>query len=109
GHRAHDGPDSELLGGIRLMAGEHALQAEALKAALAVDGEFAAAIAERTGTDPGRDMHPRLVAATVATTTHVPIDQWLRADPPVPLVPMLRQTLGQIAAGLPAPSADSSR
>ncbi|GAA3146523.1 TetR family transcriptional regulator [Nonomuraea roseoviolacea] len=106
--RAHESPDPEVLGGIRLIATEPALQAEALKAALTADGELAAAVAERTGTDPGRDMYPRLVAGSVATAVHVATDQWLRADPPVPLVLLLREALRQVAAGLPAPPAGPS-
>ncbi|WP_328808595.1 acyl-CoA-like ligand-binding transcription factor [Nonomuraea montanisoli] len=112
--RAHESPDAEVLGGIRLIAAEPALQAEALKAALAADSELAAAVAERTGTertgtDPGRDMYPRLVAGAVTTAVHVATEQWLRADPPVPLVPLLREALRQVAAGLPAPPAGPSR
>ncbi|MFI6317809.1 TetR family transcriptional regulator [Nonomuraea sp. NPDC050556] len=107
--RASESPDPELLDGIRLIAAEPALQAEALKATLAADGEFAAAVAERTGTDADRDMFARLVAGSVATAVHVATDQWLRADPPVPLIPLLRQALRQVAAGLPAPPADAAR
>ncbi|WP_433465567.1 TetR family transcriptional regulator [Spirillospora sp. CA-128828] len=106
--RAHESPDREVLAGIRLIAGEPALQAEALKAGLAADSEFTAAVAERTGTDADRDLYPPLVAGAVEITIQIATDQWLRADPPVPLVSLLREALGQIAAGLPAPSADSS-
>jgi AcrR family transcriptional regulator len=105
--RARESPEPEVLAGIRLIAGEPALQAEALKAGLAADGEFAAAVAERTGTDVDRDLYPRLVAGAVAVATHVATEQWLRAESPVPLVPLLREALGQVAAGLPVPSSSN--
>jgi len=96
------GPEPEWIAGVRLMLSEPALQGEYLKAAMAADRECAVAIAERTGTD-ARDMYPQLVAAAIGAAIQVANDQWLRADPPVPLAPLLRDALGQLAAGLPAP------
>lgn len=49
-------------------------------------------------------MYPNLVAGAVPAATHVATGRWLRAEPPVPLVPLLREALRQIAAGLPDPS-----
>ena len=62
-------------------------------------------VAERTGTDAGRDMYPWLVAAAVSAAIRVANEQWLRAEPPVPLAPLLREALTRVAAGLPAPTA----
>lgn len=103
--RAHRVPDQDVLAGLRRMSDEPALLGEALKAGLKADSELAAAIAERTGTDVERDLYPRLVAAAVTSAVYVATDQWLRADPPVPLAPLLVQALRQLAAGLPDPSA----
>jgi AcrR family transcriptional regulator len=97
----HPGPD--WIAGVRLMVGEPALQGEFLKASAAADRECAVAIAERTGLDADRDMYPRLVAAAIGAAIQVATDQWLRADPPVPLGALLRDALGQVAAGLPTP------
>jgi AcrR family transcriptional regulator len=97
------GPEPEWIAGVRLMLSEPALQGEYLKAAMAADRECAVAIAERTGTD-ARDMYPQLVAAAIGAAIQVANDQWLRADPPVSLTPLLRDALSQIAAGLPAPT-----
>jgi AcrR family transcriptional regulator len=99
-------PEKDALASTRLMLSEPALQAEVLKAGMAADSEFAAAVAWRTGTDPGGDLYPRLVAAAVTTAVQVATDQWLRADPPVPLSPLLHEALRQLAAGLPDPSVD---
>ncbi|TDD37323.1 TetR family transcriptional regulator [Nonomuraea terrae] len=97
-------PPPELLAGIRMLAREPALRAEALQAAFAVDGELAAAVGERTGTDPTHDLYPSLVAAAATSVVQAAVGHWLRADPPVPLGPLLRDALRALAAGLPAPS-----
>jgi hypothetical protein len=86
------------------MLSEPELQGEFLKAGAAAERECALVIAERTGTDADRDMYPRLVAAAIGTAILVANEQWLRAEPPVPLAPLLRDALTQIAAGLPAPA-----
>jgi len=99
-------PEPEWTAGVRLMLSEPELQGEFLKASMAAERECAEAIAERTGTDPGRDMYPWLVAAAVSTAIRVANEQWLRAEPPVPLAPLLRDALTQIAAGLPAPATE---
>ena len=80
-----------------------ALFGEYLKANAAAEKELAAAIAERTGTKP-MDMYPRLVAAATGAAQRVATDQWLRADPPVPLWPLIQEALRLTAAGLPDPS-----
>ena len=97
-------PEPEWIAGVRLMLSEPELQGEFLKASVAAERECAAAIAERTGTDPGRDMYPWLAAAAVSAAIRVANEQWLRAEPPVPLAPLLRDALTQIAAGLPVPA-----
>jgi hypothetical protein len=50
-------------------------------------------------------MYPQLVAAAMSAAYRVATEQWLRADPPVPLASLAREALRQIAAGLPDPSA----
>lgn len=97
-------PDREWTAGVRLMTGERALYGEFLKANDQAERELAAAVAERTGTRPDRDLYPRLVAAAVGAALRVAVVQWLRADPPVPLTPLLREALAQIGAGLPDPT-----
>ena len=96
------GPEPEWIAGVRLMLSEPALQGEYLKAAMTAERECAVAIAERTGTE-AQDMYPQLVAAAIGAAIKAANDQWLRTDPPVPLAPLLRDALGQIAAGLPTP------
>ncbi|MFJ5804127.1 acyl-CoA-like ligand-binding transcription factor [Streptomyces decoyicus] len=97
-------PDPGTLAALRRMSEEPALLGEVLKAGLAADSALAAAVAARTGTDAERDLYPRLVAGAVTSAVHVSLDQWLRSDPPVPLLPLMTEALRQLAAGLPDPS-----
>lgn len=96
-------PDPRWTAGIRLMVNEPSLIGEFLRVSRAGERALAEAIAQRTGTDPDRDLYPRLVAGTVNAATQVAIDQWVGADPPGPLEPILADALKQLAAGLPLP------
>lgn len=100
----HHEPDPQWTAGVRVMLTDPALFGEYLKANAAAEKELAAAVADRTGTKPA-DMYPRLVAAATGAAHRVATDQWLHADPPVPLAPLLREALRLTAAGLPDPSA----
>jgi AcrR family transcriptional regulator len=101
---AEPGPPAEWTAGVRLLMAQPELRGEFVKAAAAAERELAAAVAERTGTDPDQDMHPRLVAAAVGAAVHVATEQWLRVGgPPVALGLLLADALEQFRAGLPAP------
>jgi AcrR family transcriptional regulator len=101
----HDGaPSPEWTAGARLVINEPALIGEYLKAGATAEAELAEAIAERTGTDPTKDLYPQLVAAAVTAATTTANRLWLNADPPIPLPPLLRDALHQIASGLPEPT-----
>lgn len=98
-------PDPAWAAGVRLLPAEPALPAEMVKAGAAAGGDFAAAVAARTGTDAETGLYPGLVAAAVPAAQQTAADRWLRADPPVPLLPLVREALGLLAAGLPDPPA----
>jgi AcrR family transcriptional regulator len=99
--RAERAPDPGFLAGLRRLHGSPTMLGESLKAGIAADSALAAAIAARTGTD----LYPRLVTAAVTTAVHIATDHWMRADPPVPLGPLIAEVLRQLAAGLPDPAA----
>lgn len=61
------------------------------------------AVAARTGTDPERDLYPRLLAAAVIAAYQAAFDVYVVADPPVAVTTVLREALSSLAAGLPAP------
>lgn len=69
-----------------------------------VEDDLIAAIAARTGTDPERDMYPRLVAGAVFIAQQAAIEIYVRAEPPVPVDTLIRQALATFAAGLPQPA-----
>jgi AcrR family transcriptional regulator len=70
-----------------------------------IEVALAAAIADRTGTDADRDLYPRLVASVVVSATQTAFDHWRTSESSAPFPEVLRAVLGQVAAGLPAPSA----
>ncbi|MGW0181816.1 TetR/AcrR family transcriptional regulator [Nocardia sp. NPDC003345] len=64
---------------------------------------WSAAIAERTGADPHRDLYPRLAAGVVGAVLEAVAHCYAEADPPTPFLPLLRRGFADIAAGLPRP------
>ncbi|CAG7601085.1 TetR/AcrR family transcriptional regulator [Actinacidiphila bryophytorum] len=87
---------------------EPAVQGEVLRADQEAQVLMAAAVAARTGTDPQADLYPKLVAASVGAAIGTALTHWLRADPPVPLGPLMSEVLEQLTAGLPAPAHSES-
>lgn len=94
---------AEWTSGLEAMLAEPVLQGEMLRVGAIAEARWAAAIAERTGTDLEHDMYPHLVAAAVGAATNVAVRHFLRADPPVPMEELLQDALAQLAAGLPIP------
>ncbi|HKS45978.1 MAG TPA: TetR family transcriptional regulator [Amycolatopsis sp.] len=92
-HRTARTPDEKWLSGVRLVLGSPALQGEFLRSHHTAELELTAAIAERTGTDPERDMSPRLIAGAVGLANQVATEYWLEADPPVSIENLLREAL----------------
>jgi AcrR family transcriptional regulator len=88
-----------------------ALQAELRKLLLAseirlavskeVFTEWVDEIAQRTGTDPAKDMYPRLVVGVIRAVVEAAMDAYVQADPPAHITTLLRQGLADVAAGFP--------
>jgi AcrR family transcriptional regulator len=103
--KAHPRPDWDAwAAGLRLMLAVPAVQAETLRAMATAEAAVAAAVAERTGTDPAVDMYPKLVAAAVMAATNVASQQFVNDRTGAGIEELLVDALGQIAAGLPPPS-----
>jgi len=83
--------------GMRRVLLSPAMRGEYLKTNAAMQRALAAAIAERAGLDPDRDMLPVVLAGAVTTASQAAIRRWFNADPPVPLRPLVREALGQVA------------
>lgn len=105
--RAADVPDREWLDGVRLVIESPALQGEYLRTQYAAQQTLARAIADRIGTDLETDMFPAVMAGAVAAAIQVAHARWLRSDPPVALLPLIRQALGELRHPLAAGIADS--
>jgi AcrR family transcriptional regulator len=90
-------PDREWLTGLKLVLNSPAIRGEYLKISSEMQQALAAAIADRTGTDAEQDMYPQVLAAAVTAAAQVAVRRWGAADPPVPLRPLLRAALDQLA------------
>jgi len=80
-----------------------AMRGEYLKVNFEMQTALAAAIAERTGTDPEADMYPQILAGAVTAASQVGIRRWYGSDPPVPLRPLIELALRQLAAACSQP------
>lgn len=65
--------------------------------------EWVEVVAERTGTDAGRDLYPRLVAAVVRAVGDAASETYASADPPIAITTLMRRAFADVAAGLPEP------
>jgi AcrR family transcriptional regulator len=89
--------------GLRAMIAEPALQGERLRAGARAEAEFAAAVAQRTGTDLENDLYPHLVAAAVTAANTAAQDHFLRSGATASIKALLTEALARITAGLPTP------
>lgn len=89
--------------GLRLMLDEPAMHGEMFRANAEATTTLAAAVAERTGTDPQHDVYPELVANVIGAAIGVAVRRWVAAEPPVPFTPLLHDVFTRLAAGLPEP------
>ncbi len=101
-----DLPDQQWQDGVRVMMSEPSLQGDFLKGGTIIEAELAAAIAERTGTDAARDLYPRLVAGAVGAAIRVVTEQWLHAEPPVPITSLMETRSAGSPPGCQNPDPD---
>lgn len=88
---------------LRSILSTRSTQGEIMLTAFDDENPFTLAVAQRTRMSPD-DLYPKLVTAVVTAVSQVAINRFLQAEPPVPLAPLLREVLLQVAAGLPDPS-----
>ena len=101
--------DRESMSAVRLVVASPALRGEYLKVNFQMQDALATAIAERTGVDPHTDMYPQILAGAVTAAAQVAVRRWFAADPPVPLRPLLRQALDQLATACSGMPSDPDR
>jgi hypothetical protein len=96
-------PDRAWVARARLIKATPPLRAEQLRSDAVMQAMWAEEIARRTGTNPSRDLYPRLAASALVGAVRAALEHWLDADPPSPLHAVVSQALEQLANGLPAP------
>ena len=90
----------EWIAGVRLVVTSPVLIGEYLKVQGLVQYHLAAAIAERLGTSLQTDMFPRIMAGAVSAAIQAAMERWLSSEPPLPLAPLMREALRQLAEGM---------
>ncbi len=102
---AHPVPEREQwTAGLRAMVTAPVLQAEMLRAGAIAEAEIARAVAERTGTDVGRDLYPRLVAATLIAVNNVCQQQFIGSAGQRDMHDLLTEALAEVRSGLAEPT-----
>jgi AcrR family transcriptional regulator len=96
--------DAATMAALRRVLDSQAMRGEYLKVNFMMQNALAAAIAQRTGTDPTADMYPQILAGAVTAASQVAIRRWYAADPPVPLRPILERALQQLASACSQPA-----
>jgi AcrR family transcriptional regulator len=91
--------------GVSRMLAVPAVQAEMLRASATAESALAAAVGDRTGTDPAIDLYPDLVAASVLAALSTARRHFTRGgrEQLTDMQALLTDALGRIAAGLPPP------
>jgi AcrR family transcriptional regulator len=89
---------------LQLVLSSPGIRGEYLKINFEMQNALAAAIAKRTGIDIEADMYPQILAGAVTVASQVAVRRWYRADPPVPLRPMLELALRQLASACSQPA-----
>lgn len=90
-------PSRDWMASLHLVLSSAELQGEYLKVTAAMRESLAEAVADRINTDLEQDMFPRILAGVVIAASQAAIVQWYKADPPTPLLPLVRSALEQLA------------
>jgi AcrR family transcriptional regulator len=92
--------DEDWMAGIRLVTSTPALRGEYLKVQAMTQYSLAEAIGLRLGFRSGTTMFPRILAASVTAAVQAAMEQWLHAERPVALAPVVRRSLRELADGM---------
>jgi AcrR family transcriptional regulator len=90
------GMDPQRNAGVQLMMTSPALRGEYLKTLVQAEGPLADVIAERTGADPERDLHPKVLAAAVTAAVRAATGHWMDTGAAGSLPDLIRQAVRQI-------------
>jgi AcrR family transcriptional regulator len=93
-------PGGQWLAGLKLVLSSPPIRGEYLKVSLEMQRALAEAIAARTGISldsADKSMYPEVLAGAVTAAAQVAVRRWAAAEPPVPLAPLLRRALDELA------------
>jgi AcrR family transcriptional regulator len=90
-------PDREFVARSQLMLRHPALQAETMRAQLAVQEALTAEVAARLNTEPSQDIYPSLVVNVANAALHTALRHWAANPTDRPFLPTLRAALDQVA------------
>ncbi|MGC1184491.1 MAG: TetR family transcriptional regulator [Candidatus Dormiibacterota bacterium] len=93
---------------MRVVRQEPSLLPSLLASFAAHERNLIEALAERTGTDPDRDLYPALVAAASMAAFRVAMTHWRHWEGKRSLARLVESAFAQFAAGLPEPAPVSS-
>jgi hypothetical protein len=68
-----------------------------------IEDHLVAAIADRTGTDPERDLYPTLVATAASGAVKAAMRIWSSRRSTLPLADLISDALDRLGRGLPQP------
>jgi AcrR family transcriptional regulator len=88
---------------VRMLKTSRLLLAQQLTVFEQVHRVLVEAVAERTGTDPERDIYPQLLASVAAIAVKTAVNVWDGSDDSVSLADVATDALAQLRAGLPEP------
>lgn len=88
---------------MRMLKSSRLLLAQQLTVFEQVHRVLVAAVAERTRTDPERDVYPQLLASVAAIAVKTAVNVWDGSDASVSLTDVATDALAQLRAGLPEP------
>ena len=100
---AEERPDWALR--MRLVERHPGLRPHLVASFTAREGRLAEAVADRTGTDAGRDLYPPLLAAATVCALRVSLQRWREGGFDRSLPALVDEAFTALAAGLPAPRA----
>lgn len=89
-------PDRDWVARIQVALATPALLGEYLKALFRIEYSLAEVIAERTGTNAGSDLYPRVLAASVCAGVQAAIQYWRDSRTSINLATVLRRAITQI-------------
>lgn len=89
-------PPREFVARSQLMLRHPALQAETMRAQLAVQVALTNEVAARIGVDPEQDIYPELLVGVASAALHAALRHWAASPTSRPFLPTLRAALDQI-------------